>query len=76
VTSLEALTIFSSLVSSVEDVRFFLRGTGRDSVDDDGSASVDRRRARSALWASSRLCFAVNCALRKDIRALYYIRML
>jgi hypothetical protein len=60
VTSLEALTIFSSLVSSVEDVRVFRRGTGRDSVDEEGSARVDRRRARSALWANSRLCFAVN----------------
>jgi hypothetical protein len=60
VTSLEALTIFSSLVSSVDDVRFFRRGTGKDSVDEEGSARVDSRRARSALCAISRLCFAVN----------------
>lgn len=59
-TSLEALTIFSSFVSSVEDARFFHRGIGKDSVDEDGSARVESRRARSALCASSRLRFAVN----------------
>jgi hypothetical protein len=49
VTSLAALTIFSSLESSTDEERFFLRGMGSDSVDEEGSARVNRRRARSAF---------------------------
>ena len=49
VTSLAALTIFSSLESSIDEERFFFRVIGSDSVDEEGSARLSRRRARSAF---------------------------
>lgn len=39
-------------------------------MDEEAEVREDRRMARSARCDCSRLCFAVNCALRKDVRAL------